>query len=47
MWFPLGFAVRLPFMLPSPAGIPSTQMSELNLKTGDDRFTPKDLIELP
>ena len=47
MWFPLGLAVRLPFMFPSPAGISSTRMSELNLKTGDDRYTPKDLIELP
>ena len=51
MWFPhvalLGLAAQLPFMSSPPAGIPSHKMSEFNLKTGDDRFTPKDLIELP
>ena len=51
MWFPhvalLGLAAQLPFMSSPPAGISSPEMSEFNLKTGDDRFTPKDLIELP
>jgi hypothetical protein len=51
MWSPrvalLGFVAQLPFMSSPPAGIPSREMSEFNLKTGKDRFSPKDLIELP
>jgi hypothetical protein len=51
VWFPrvalLGFAAQLPFMSSPPAGIPSREMSGFNLKTGKDRFSPKDLIELP
>ena len=51
MWFSraalLGFAAQLPFMSSPPAGIPSRNMSEFNLKTGNDRFSPKDLVELP
>jgi hypothetical protein len=51
MWSPrvalLGFVAQLPFMSSPPAGIPSLGMSEFNLKTGKDRFSPKDLVELP
>lgn len=54
MWFPraafLGFAAQLPFMSPPPTNVPSRDMStirEFSFKAGNDRFTPKDLIELP
>jgi hypothetical protein len=30
-----------------PASIPSPMIREFELKTGNDRFSPKDLIELP
>jgi hypothetical protein len=42
----LGFATQLPF---PPEGIPFHKMSTISdfeLKTGEDRFSPKDLIEL-
>lgn len=42
----LGFATQLPFMSSPPEGIPSHRMSDFELKTGKDRFSPKDLIEL-
>lgn len=45
----LGFATQLPFMSSPPEGIPSHKMSTISdfeLKTGQDRFSPKDLIEL-
>jgi hypothetical protein len=53
MWFPrtaiLGFAAQLPFLLRPSLKAPShpmTTISEFRLKTGNGRFTPKDLIEL-
>jgi hypothetical protein len=54
MWFPraalLGFAAQLPFMSPPPTNVSSRNMStirEFSFKAGNDRLTPKDLIELP
>jgi len=47
MWFPrfalLGFATQLPFM----SAPPMSTIKDFELKTGKDRFSPKDLIELP
>jgi hypothetical protein len=41
-----GFATQLPFLSPPPpGGIPSHEMV-FELKTGKDRFSPKDLIQL-
>lgn len=49
MWFPrvalLGFAAQLPFMSSPPAEM--SKIREFSLKTGEDRFSPKSLIELP
>jgi hypothetical protein len=54
MWFPrallFGFAAQLPFLSSPPSNILPHNMSatsEFSLRTGDDRFSPKDLIELP
>jgi hypothetical protein len=53
MWFfraaLLGFAAQLPFLSRPPPQIPFPMSTrrEFRLKTGSDRFTPKDLIELP
>lgn len=44
------FAAQLPLMSSPPADIPSRNMStigEFSLKSGNDRFAPKDLVELP
>jgi hypothetical protein len=47
MWFPravlLGLAAQLPFF----SHPPMSTIREFRLKTGSDRFTPKDLIQLP
>jgi hypothetical protein len=49
MWFPrfalLGFATQLPFMS-SPSFPKMSTIRDFELKTGKDRFSPKDLIEL-
>ncbi len=51
MWFPrfalLGFATQLPFMSSPSFPKMSTTIRDFELKTGKDRFSPKDLIELP
>ena len=53
MWFPcaalLGLAAQLPFFSrpPTQTHYSMSTIREFRLKTSSDRFTPKDLIQLP
>jgi hypothetical protein len=50
MWLPrvtlLGLVAQLPFLSSPPVPQHMSTSREFNFKAGNDRFTPKDLIEL-